>query len=641
MSSDHHELITIIYETALDRNLWSLVFDGLVQAADLHDGHPSLSRVHLQHPAKPRCSVDLNQGQSPERHDTINAIAASIDDDSGCGSVDDYQLFDRIKPHLQRAVQLRLQHKQVEQKLDTVTQLMDSVPVGVLLVDEHGRVLCSNAKAGTLLDEGAILGCQDGYLQASDEVCQRQLLDAIRELCRSQRASSPKSLHLHDKRGAKTALLLARMQYRHGTSFCEATGVAVLMEPAAGVHGLSDQALRDTYGFTRAECQVARQLLKNCTLDKIAAARRVSINTVRNQVFSILQKTDTHRQSELVCRLLSSATTIQHSSSATQSPPGKRAPQRGRSNDVIERQIRLDDGRRMGYAEYGDPAGRPVVFCHSVYGCRYEIPPGHYMLRDHNLRFVIPDRPGVGLSDPRCLSAYTDWVDDLVQLAAHLGLGRFDIAGFSAGGNYALAAAWRLPMMIDRVLVVSPTPPMTSLRDLGAVPATHKIALALAMKLPNIAVQVYGALSKGAMKSPERFLSEILPAAALEKRELALPDIREVYRACIPEMVKHGTRGMPLELCYLVQRWNFDLTGIRQPIQFWRGQVDGHVPAVIAEKLMAEIPGATVRRFPDRGHMILHTEWNSLVEELADSSESEFGERNFHDSARRLETVKP
>lgn len=640
MSSDHHELIAIIYETALDRNLWPLVFDGLAQVAGLHDGYPQLPREHTQHPAKPY-GVDLNQGQSPERHDSANTIDASIDNDFDQGGADDHQLFNRIKPHLQRAVQLRLQHQQVEQKLDTVTQLMDSVPVGVLLVDEHGRVLCANAKANTLLDEGAILATQDGYLRASDEACQRQLLDGIRELCRSKRSPPPKSLHLHGKQGAETALLLARMQYRDGSLSCESAGVTVLLDPSVAQRGLSDQALRDTYGFTRAECQVARQLVNSCSLDDIAAARRVSINTVRNQVFSILQKTGTHRQSELVCRLLSTTAATPPSSSVTHTPRGKRGPRRGGSNGVVERQIRLDDGRRMGYAEYGDPAGQPVVFCHSVYGCRYEIPPGHHMLRDCRLRFVIPDRPGVGLSDPRRFSAYTDWADDLAQLAAHLGLGRFDIIGFSAGGNYALAAAWRLPMMIDRVLVVSPTLPMTTLRDLGALPASHKVALALAMTLPNIAVQVYGALSKGAQKSPERFLSEFLPAAALEKRELAHPDVREVYRACIPEMAKHGTRGMPLELCYLVQRWNFDLTGIRQPVQFWRGQLDGHAPTVIAEKLMAEIPGATVRRFPERGHMIFHTEWNSLVEELADTPESEPGDRKFHHGARRLETIKP
>jgi hypothetical protein len=34
------------------------------------------------------------------------------------------------------------------------------------------------------------------------------------------------------------------------------------------------------------------------------------------------------------------------------------------------KQIRLHDGRLLAYAEYGDPAGRPVIFFHGTPGSR-------------------------------------------------------------------------------------------------------------------------------------------------------------------------------------------------------------------------------------------------------------------------------
>ena len=33
---------------------------------------------------------------------------------------------------------------------------------------------------------------------------------------------------------------------------------------------------------------------------------------------------------------------------------------------VEDRMMRLRDGRRLGYAEYGDPHGKPIVFFHGL-----------------------------------------------------------------------------------------------------------------------------------------------------------------------------------------------------------------------------------------------------------------------------------
>ena len=61
--------------------------------------------------------------------------------------------------------------------------------------------------------------------------------------------------------------------------------------------------LRQRFGLTEAEAEVARLLAQGVTLDGIAKTRGVSIGTVRLQLKSIFGKTDVHKQGQLVALL--------------------------------------------------------------------------------------------------------------------------------------------------------------------------------------------------------------------------------------------------------------------------------------------------------------------------------------------------
>ena len=64
--------------------------------------------------------------------------------------------------------------------------------------------------------------------------------------------------------------------------------------------------------------------------------------------------------------------------------------------------IMLPDGRRLGYAEYGDPDAMPVLYCHGFPSCRLE----PSMLPVSGIRLIALDRPGYGCPtrcpDVRC-----------------------------------------------------------------------------------------------------------------------------------------------------------------------------------------------------------------------------------------------
>ena len=98
------------------------------------------------------------------------------------------------------------------------------------------------------------------------------------------------------------------------------------------------------------------------------------------------------------------------------------------------KQARLNDGRVLAFAEWGEPQGRPVLFFHGTPGGRLTQWWDDRLPGDKGVRLVTVDRPGIGGSDPARGRSVADWAQDIGQLADHLGLDRLAVVGFSSGG---------------------------------------------------------------------------------------------------------------------------------------------------------------------------------------------------------------
>ena len=57
----------------------------------------------------------------------------------------------------------------------------------------------------------------------------------------------------------------------------------------------------------------------------------------------------------------------------------------------------LPDGRLLGFAEYGYPSGKPLLFFHGFPTSRLEASSGDDAARRRKLRLISIDRPGYGL----------------------------------------------------------------------------------------------------------------------------------------------------------------------------------------------------------------------------------------------------
>jgi DNA-binding CsgD family transcriptional regulator len=89
-----------------------------------------------------------------------------------------------------------------------------------------------------------------------------------------------------------------------------AVSVAFIADPDAGPV-TTTEVLEALYALTHAEAELVRLLSEGRSLEEVAEARGVTMNTVRSQLKQVFSKTDTKRQGELVRLVLTGVSSLQ------------------------------------------------------------------------------------------------------------------------------------------------------------------------------------------------------------------------------------------------------------------------------------------------------------------------------------------
>src|SRR5947207_2551159 len=97
----------------------------------------------------------------------------------------------------------------------------------------------------------------------------------------------------------------------------------------------------------------------------------------------------------------------------------------------MRQRIHLSDDRTLAFDEYGTADGFPIVYMHGTPGTRIEwlLFGTDDMVRSANVRLIVPDRPGIGLSQFKPDRKISDCPDDVKELADRLELDRFAVLG--------------------------------------------------------------------------------------------------------------------------------------------------------------------------------------------------------------------
>jgi pimeloyl-ACP methyl ester carboxylesterase len=271
----------------------------------------------------------------------------------------------------------------------------------------------------------------------------------------------------------------------------------------------------------------------------------------------------------------------------------------------------LADGRRLGYGDWGDPDGHPVLYFHGGFSSCRDIRFGAQEAAAHGVRIIAPDRPGIGDSDRRRGRTVAEWPADVEALADDLALGRFAVLGWSAGAPYALACAALLPDRVTHAATVGAAAPFQGRRDVKELGSRGDRALfPLARTVPPLA-------------SMAVCLTASLPTRVLRRQLLA--DIRSTSdRAAVAAFdwsavrsaVRHGGGGTVDDYRAVASDWGFDPADITVPVTLWQGGDDDLVPIALARRLAILMPDAAYRPVPGAGHFLLDTRLGVVLDEL-------------------------
>lgn len=284
------------------------------------------------------------------------------------------------------------------------------------------------------------------------------------------------------------------------------------------------------------------------------------------------------------------------------------APRHADGPDTPPRFIDAPDGRRLAYAEYGDPDGVPLLYCHGFPSSRREALLLHPAAVAAGARIIAADRPGYGESDDAPGRRITDWSDDLRRLADHLGLEHFGLLGISGGGPYAVVAAHGIgtgdPGRIDRCALICPLGPIYDHDLRHCMGLAVRASFDVARHTPWLIDIVYGSPTAAALEHWPGIVEAVRAAAApaVDRRVLAEGDNAALLNRTIADAMQRGARGARRDLVLYTHDWQVPFEQITLPIRIWHGTDDGTVPIEHARWYAANLPNARLTELPGAGH---------------------------------------
>ncbi|MEV0251873.1 alpha/beta hydrolase [Nocardia sp. NPDC050712] len=256
-----------------------------------------------------------------------------------------------------------------------------------------------------------------------------------------------------------------------------------------------------------------------------------------------------------------------------------------------------EDGRTVTWAEYGDPQGVPVLFCHGTPGGRLVAAHSHDSYLRQGLRVLSPDRPGYGGTDPLPGRSVRDAAPDALAVLDACGVRDAFVVGGSGGGPHALAVAVAAPDRIRAVGVFVGAAPLLGAERDGQVAINQAV-----MDRLDQPGELRDLLDRMRTTLREEGLASLLTDAPESDREQWARHAAARQQS-LQEALDPGIEGMFDDYQAIFGgAWGFDPEQVAVPVVWAHGDQDRNVPASAARRIAARIPRCRFIGWADVGH---------------------------------------
>jgi len=233
----------------------------------------------------------------------------------------DVQALQTVLPHLTNSLLIRLKLQEAEYTARQAYNAFDLLDLGVFIVDAELRPFFMNKYAEGLTKEADGLSIHRGKLQAADSRTARALRSIVKSAIALAEARPHRRPGLEHIADAGKQLALPRISHRAALAATVMplgveNGAALMVPPSRAIvlvkrpnerPPIDINLLAEVLNLTPRQATLTALLAQGATLAQAAASLGLAINTARWHLKEIFEKTDTHRQIDLVRLALQAA----------------------------------------------------------------------------------------------------------------------------------------------------------------------------------------------------------------------------------------------------------------------------------------------------------------------------------------------
>ena len=276
---------------------------------------------------------------------------------------------------------------------------------------------------------------------------------------------------------------------------------------------------------------------------------------------------------------------------------------------------KLKDGRNLAYAEYGDFNGKPVFYAHGGPGSHLEGKLFHNAAKKYGFRFIATDRPGMGDSTYLKNRTLLDYPSDISELADVLGINKFGVMGWSAGGAHTTVCGYAIP---ERLLFNFSFAGYTNFAELPEAEKYLKskmdqISVGLSKTHPKLFKMFFDIMGFSEKHMPKSYFKALMKEVTKTDQKIAKDEkFHQLFMEDQAEAFKQGSKGVTTDAAVHYVDWGFRLKDIPVKLNVFHGTNDTMVPFEYGKNIAENVPNCNLHAIKGEGHLFPYKHLNEI-----------------------------
>ncbi len=378
--------------------------------------------------------------------------------------------------------------------------------------------------------------------------------------------------------------------------------------------------LISAFELTPTEAEIMRALAENQSLRDIANTRKRSIDTVRAQLKSVLAKTETHTQNELV-----SLTYSMLDIAVFTEDKGKPArSQSGGAKHLVPlpyHQVTLPDGRLVEYLILGDPKGKPLLFYPQDYGLTRWGLTAEAEAKKRGIKVISIVRAGYGGADalPKKVDLGATIAQDTGSIMDHLGIDKCPVVSFGSDVFHAYHLYNQFPERITAIIACAGTFPYENAAQYERMHKWYRFILASARYTPHLVPFMVKAGFMLARKLGKKgFVNAVFGDSAADVETYKNPEVFEAMEygseICLTDNFMAHKMFSAEVIAQESHQWGglIENTKNSVPVYYFSGADDPQTPIETLLEMMGKYDWINYTVYEDAGQLVFFKKWYEI-----------------------------